>query len=88
MGETPILTGELVGETHGVLERTQNYPPGNQHQKGTICLWVVEEETENWQRAQQEALFPLGMPPHIQDHNAAMWVAPPWRIPKALPLTM
>ena len=37
-GETPILTGECDGETHRVLECTQNYLPGNQHQKGPICL--------------------------------------------------
>ena len=41
VGETPILTGEFIGEAHGVLERTQNHPPGNQHQKGPICLWVA-----------------------------------------------
>ena len=58
-GETPSLTGEFVGETHRVLECTQNHPPGNQHQKGPICLWVVEEVTENQLRAEQEALFPL-----------------------------
>ena len=45
-GETPSLTGEFVGETHRVLEHIQNHPPGNQHQKGPICLWVVEEVTE------------------------------------------
>ena len=32
-GETPSLTGELVGETHMVLECTQIYPPTNQHQR-------------------------------------------------------
>ena len=58
-GETPSLTGEFVGETHRVLERTQAHTPGNQYQKGPICLWVVEEVTENWQIAEQTALFPL-----------------------------
>ena len=58
-GETPSLTGEFIGETHRVLERTQTHPPGNQHQKGPICLWVVEEVTESWQRPEQVALFPL-----------------------------
>ena len=42
------------------------------------CLWVGEEVTKNWQRAEQAALFPLGPLPHIQHHNA-MRVALPWR---------
>ena len=37
-----------------------NHPPGNQHQKGPICLWVAGEVTESQPRAEQEALFPLG----------------------------
>ena len=32
-------------------------------------------------------MFPLGSLPHIQDHNAANWITPPWQIPKAPPLT-
>ena len=64
VGETPRLTGELAGETHRVLERTQTHPPWNQHQKGPICLWVAGEVTKNWQRAEQAALFPLGLLPH------------------------
>ena len=86
-GETPSLTGEFVGETHRVLENTQNHPPGNQHKKGPICLWVAGKVTESQQRAEQVALFLLGPLPHIQHHSAAMWVAPPWQIPKAPPLT-
>ena len=58
-GETPSLTGEFAGETHRVLEHTQTRPPGNQHQKGPICLWLVEEVTESWLRAEQVPLFPL-----------------------------
>ena len=50
-GETHSLKGELVGEIHRVLQSTQNHPPGNQHQKGPICLWVVQEVTESSQRA-------------------------------------
>ena len=77
-GETPSLTGEFAGETHGVLECTQIHPPGNQHQKGPICLWVVVEVTKSLQRPEQVALFPLIPLPHRQCHNAVMWVAPPW----------
>ena len=86
-GETPSLTGEFVGETHRVLEHTQTHPPRNQHQKGPICLWVAKEVTESQLRAEQAALFPLRPLPHIQHHNAVMLIAPPWRIPKAPPLT-
>ena len=78
VGETPSLTREFTGETHGVLECTQTHPPRNQHQNSPICLWVAGELTESRQRAKQAALFPLGPLPHIQCHNAAKWVAPPW----------
>ena len=78
VGETPRLTGEFIGETHRVLESTQTHTPGNQHQKGPICLWVAGEVTENWQRAEQVALFPLRPLAHIKHHNTAMWVALPW----------
>ena len=78
VGETPSLTGEFAGKTLRVLEHTQTHPPGNQHQKGPICLWVAEEVTESWLKAQQAALFPLGFLPHIQRQNAATWVALPW----------
>ena len=65
-GEIPSLTGEFVGETHRILEHTQNQPPKNQHQKGPICLWVAGEVTESQSRAKQAALFPLRTLPHIQ----------------------
>ena len=58
-GETPRLTGEVIGETHGVLGCIQTHPPRNQHQKSPVCLWVSEEVTESQLRAQQVALFPL-----------------------------
>ena len=73
-GKSPSLTGEFVGETHRVLERAQNHLPGNQHQKGPICLWVAEEVTESWQRAEQAPLFPLGPLPDIQLLNAVRGV--------------
>ena len=53
-GETPSLTGEFVGETHRVLEHTQAHPPGNQHHKGPICLWVAGEMTESLLKDQQQ----------------------------------
>ena len=77
-GETPSLTGEFVGETHRGLEPAQAHPLGNQHQKGPICLWVAGEVTEIQPRAEQVALFPLGPLSHVQCHNTAERVAPPW----------
>ena len=62
-GETPNLTGEFVGETHRGLEHAQAHPLGNLHQRGPIGLWVVEGVTENQQRVEQVALFPLGSSP-------------------------
>ena len=62
-GETASLTREFVGETNRVQEHTQTYPPGNQHQKGPICLWVAGKVTESLWRAGQAALFPLGPSP-------------------------
>ena len=70
VGETPSLTGEFVGQTHRVPEHTQNHPPGNQHQKGPICLWVAAEVVENLERAEHAALLPLGFIPNIQHHKA------------------
>ena len=50
-GEIPRLREEVAGETHRVPKCTQAHPPGNQHQKGPICLWVAEEVTESGARA-------------------------------------
>ena len=76
--ETPSLTGEFIGQTHRVLECTQTHAPGNQHQKSPICLWVEGEVNESQPRAGQEALFLLRPLRHIQHHNTAKMVAPPW----------
>ena len=35
--------------------------------------------------SEESALFPLRPLRHVQRHNAAMWVALPWQIPKAHP---
>ena len=60
-GETPSLTGGVVGETHRGLGHVQAHPLGNQHQRGP--LWVVEGVTEIQQRAEQAPLLPLGPSP-------------------------
>ena len=39
-GETPSLTGEFVGETHRVLERTQNSPTQESAPEGLNLLVV------------------------------------------------
>ena len=77
-GGIPSLTGELVGETYRVLERTHTHLLGTQHQKGPICLWVAGEVTENRQRAEQVPLFPFRSLPHVKCHNVGLWVALPW----------
>ena len=59
MGETPSLTGEVIGETHRGLECAQAHLLGNQHQRGPIWLWVAEGVTEIQQRVEQVPLFPL-----------------------------
>ena len=87
MEETPSLTGEITGETHRVLGHTQTHPPGNQHQKGPISLWEARKVTEK-PRAEQVALFPLRLLPHMQRPTAKKWVSLPWEIPKAPPLTI
>ena len=86
MGETPILTGEFVGETHRVLEHTQNHPARNQHQEGSICLWVVEEMTESQWRAEQWHCSLSDHPPHIQCHNQATWLPHPGEYLRLRPL--
>ena len=53
------------------------HPPGKQHQKGPICLWVAGEVTESWQRVEQVPFLPLRPLPHVQRHSAATSVAPP-----------
>ena len=59
-GESPVSQeSESIGETHRVLELTQNHPPRNQHQKGPICLWIAGEVTKSQTRGKQVALFSL-----------------------------
>ena len=45
-GKNPALKSVFliwVRETHRVLDCTQTHPPGNQHQKGPVCLWIAGE---------------------------------------------
>ena len=51
--------------------RMYTKPPIQESALGPFCLWVAEEVTESWQRAEQSALLPLRPHPHIQRHNAA-----------------
>ena len=48
VGETPSLTGELVGETHRVLEHIQTYPPRESAPEGPNLL------VRKWLKACQE----------------------------------
>ena len=49
---------------------------------------AVVEMTESWPRAEQAGLFLLRPLPHIEYHNTVTWVAPHWRIPNAILITM
>ena len=62
-GETPSLTGEIIGETHRGLECAQAHPLSKQHQRGPVLLWVWEWKTEIWRRVKQAPLLPLGPSP-------------------------
>ena len=62
-GETPSLTGEVIGETHRGLECAQAHPLGNQHQRGRVWLWVSEWKTEIRRRVRRAPLLPLGPSP-------------------------
>ena len=64
VAKTPSLTGEVVGETHRVLERTQTHPPRNQHQKGPICLWAAGEVTESRGELSKRHCSLSDPPPH------------------------
>ena len=59
-GETPSLTGEVVGEIHRGLGHAWAHPLGNQHQRGPVWFWVAEGVTEIQQRVEQVPLLPLG----------------------------
>ena len=62
-GETPSLTGEVLGETHRGLEHAQAHTLGNKHQRGPIGLRVAEGVAEVWWRVEQAPLLPLGPSP-------------------------
>ena len=64
----------------------KTHPPGNQHQKVPICLWVAGEVNESLPRAKQVALFPLGPLPNTQCHNTVTWVAHPGKYLRLCPL--
>ena len=51
---------------------------------------VVGSGANDWKPAEirARALFPLTPFPNMQCHNAVTWVGPPWRIPRALSLTI
>ena len=76
VGETPILTGEIFGETHRVLEWTQMHLPRELAPEGPNLL-VGSGGSDSGQKAEQVALFPLGPLPHVHHHNTMTLVAPP-----------
>ena len=51
-------------------------------------MWVPAEVSENQQRAEQVALFPLGHLPHIQHHNPETWVVRPGEYLRLCPILL
>ena len=86
VGETPSLTGEFVGESHRVLEmytspHTRESPP-----EGPNLL--VGTGVSDWKPAESQTsrIVPSWTPPPHTAPQCSEWVAPPWQIPKFLPL--
>ena len=65
VGETPSLTGESIGQAQEILECTQAHPPGNQHLKGPIYLWVAVEVIESQQELSKWHCSPSDHAPTI-----------------------
>ena len=63
VGETPSLTGEVVGETHRGLERAQAHPPTWEPAPEGPNLIVGSRVTEIQQRVEQAPLLPLSPSP-------------------------
>ena len=84
-GETPSLTGEVVGETHRGLEWARTHPLGNEHQKGPIWLWVAEGVTEIQQTVERRHCSLSAPPPRTASQRSDQRY-PALGTPKALPL--
>ena len=82
VGGTPSLTEESIGGAYGILECTQAHPPGNQHLKGPIYLWVAVEVIESQQELSKWHCSLSDLPPPTYSTVVAL----PWRIPSTLPL--
>ena len=62
VGETPSLSGESIGDAHGILECTQAQPPRNQYLKVHYPLVGSEGSGGKWGESlarSQSALFPI-----------------------------
>ena len=69
VGETPSLTGESAGETHGVVECTQTHPPGSQHLTGHNPLVRSERNDGKWGKSQASGTVPSLTPSPHTAHN-------------------
>ncbi|KAF6125314.1 hypothetical protein HJG60_009822 [Phyllostomus discolor] len=74
-GETPSLTGEVLGKSYRVHKPTHT----GISTRGAQFAWGVGavEGTEVRRRAEQVPFFPLGPQPYIQRHNPATGVPHP-----------
>ena len=77
---------ESVGETHKHPSMYTNPPTWESAPEGPNLLVGSGEVTESQSRAEEVALF-LPKNPHHTVPQHSMWVAPPWQIPRAPPLT-
>ena len=83
-GETPSLTGEFVGQDPQGPRMYVKPPTWESAPEGPNLLVGSKEVTES----QVSVIVPSLTPPQQTYHNTATWVTPPWRIPKALHLTV
>ena len=66
VGETPSLTGEVVGETHGGLEHAQAHPTWEAAQEGPNLIVGSGVKDQNPVESGVGALAPSRPLPHIQ----------------------
>ena len=73
------LHKEFAAETHRVLKSTQTHPPGNQHQKGPICLWVAGKWLKTgreWRKWHCSLLDPLPHKGVLPRHGESLRFCP------------
>ena len=85
-GETPSLTGEVVGDPQG--PRVCTGPPTREPAPEGPNLIVGSRGSDDRNPAESgaDAIAPSQPLPHVQHHSAATSVTLPWGTPNAPPL--